>query len=154
MVSVNGSWTGLIGWRHKKMVRQSKSKLCTCGLFFYKLLHNPKQWHALQYDGGHFMEEDCQLSWKWKFVRKGSLEHTSVQFCQRFFSAWSWFHTSQALIWGLDIFCKRIVAHRCQMVFGVVISHLKSWNVGAFTWSPVGGSANKNKYIFIKMTTG
>ena len=67
-VSVNGSWTGLVGRRHEKSVGHSKLRLYMFNFFsffFFFLTAAQSQTMTLQYDeGGHFTEEEYQVSWK------------------------------------------------------------------------------------------
>ena len=60
-VSVNGSRIGRVGWRRETL--------------------ETVQGHTLQYgERGRFTEEEYQLSWKWKFVKKWSLKCIAVWF--------------------------------------------------------------------------
>ena len=113
--------------------------MCTLISFLFLTAAQPQTvWQAPQQDeGGHFTEEEYQLSWKWKFVMKWSLEHIGAWFCD-------------VAIRDLDLECddawgvnQSFEVLRCGG-FHLVITEVV----------PVGGGADqKVNFISIKMTS-
>ena len=90
-VSVNGSWSGLVGDGKPVNVRLCVAFCC----FLILLLCNLKQWHNLQYNEGVFMEEEGQLSWKWIYVRMWRKDASACSFVSH---SYLYFHGKKLMI--------------------------------------------------------